>query len=97
MFSVNKIPYQGSTMVNMCDLELVGTKVSEGKLELKITKEYFGQNLVNEDEATHLLNSCFVANLVGRRIVNKALRMKIASDLSVRTISEIPFLMIYRF
>jgi len=97
MFAVNKITYQGSTMVNICDQELVGTKISDGKLEIKLTKEYFGQNLVNEDEAIHLLNSCFIANLVGRRIVNQALRMKIAFDPSVRTISDIPFLMIYRF
>jgi hypothetical protein len=97
MFAVRKINYQGSIMVNICDQELVGTKVSEGKLEVKITKDYFGQQLVSEDEAVDLLKSCAVANLVGKRIVNKAVGMKLASSLSVRTISDIPFLMIFKF
>ncbi|MFQ5940208.1 MAG: DUF424 domain-containing protein [Nitrososphaerales archaeon] len=97
MFAVSKINYQDSIMVNICDHELVGTKVSEGKLEVRITKDYFGQQIVNEDEVTDLLRSCVVANLIGERIVNKAVRMNLASELSVRTISDIPFLMIFKF
>lgn len=97
MFTVRKINYQGSIMVNICDQELVGTKVNEGQLEVEITPDYFGQQLVSEDEATELLGTCSVANLVGKRIVDKALRMKLASGLGVRTISDIPFLMIFKF
>ncbi len=97
MFAVRKINYQGSMMVNICDQELIGTKVSEGKLEVKITKGYFGQQVVSEEEAVDLLSSCSVANLVGKRIVDKAVRMKLASSLSVRTISDVPFLMVFKF
>lgn len=89
--------YQGSVMVNMCDEELVGSKVSEGKLEIKITKDYFGQEVVEEREAAELLYACSIANLVGERIVDKAVDMKMASKLSVRMINGVPFLMIYKF
>jgi len=84
-------------MVNICDEELVDNKVSEGKLEINITRDYFGQQMVEEDEAAELLHSCTIANLVGKRIVNKAVGMKLASGLSVRTISGVPFLMIFKF
>ena len=97
MFAVRKINYQGSMMVNICDHELVGTKVSEGKLEVKITKDYFGQQIVGEDEVADLLSSCSTANLVGKKIVEKAVTMKLASKLSVRTISDVPILMIFKF
>lgn len=96
MFAVRKINYQGSMMVNICDHELVGMKVSEGKLEVKITKNYFGQQIVGEDEVADLLSSCSTANLVGKKIVEKAVTMKLASKLSVRTISDVPFLMIFK-
>jgi len=96
-FAVRTINYQGSVMVNICDEELVGTKVNEGKLEIKITRDYFGQQIIEENEAEDLLSSCSVANLVGKRIVDKAVGMKLASNLSVRKISGVPFLMIFKF
>jgi len=96
-FAVRTINYQGSVMVNICDEELMGTKVSEGKLEIKITRDYFGQQIIEEKEAEDLLSSCSVANLVGKRIVDKAVGMKLASNLSVRKISGVPFLMIFKF
>jgi len=84
-------------MVNICDEELMGSKVSEGKLEINIKQDYFGQQMVEEREAAELLRSCSIANLVGERIVGKAVQMKLASNLSVRNISGVPFLMIFKF
>jgi len=96
-FGVRRINYQGSVMVNICDEELMGSKISEGKLELNITRDYFGQQMVEEETAAELLHSCAIANLVGERIVSKAVEMKLASNLSIRTISGVPFLMIFKF
>jgi hypothetical protein len=96
-FAVRKINYQGSVMINICDEELIDRKVSEGKLEINITKDYFGQQMVEENEAAELLHSCAIANLIGERIVGKAVGMKLASSMSVRTISGVPFLMIFKF
>ena len=96
-FAVRTINYQGSVMVNICDEELMGTKLNEGKLEIKIMRDYFGQQIIDENEAADLLSSCSIANLVGKRIVDKAVGMKLASNLSVRKISGVPLLMIFKF
>ncbi len=96
-FAVRKTKHEGSFMVNICDEELIGNRIREGELEVNISRDYFGQELVDEKEAVALLGSCSVANLVGERIVNKAVGMKMASDLSVRFISGVPFLMIFKF
>ncbi len=84
-------------MVNICDEELVGRKITEGNLEINITKDYFGQEIVKENEVAELLRTCAIANLVGKRTVDKAVTMKMASSLSIRTISGVPFLMIFKF
>jgi len=97
MFAVRKINYQGSMMINICDKELVGMKVVDGNLEVNITKDYFEQQVLGEEEVAALLKTCSVANLVGKRIVNKAVEMKLASSISVRNISDVPFLMIFKF
>lgn len=96
-FAVRRTNYQGSMMVNICDEELIGNSVSEGELEISITKDYFAQQMIEEEEAAGLLRSCAIANLVGQRIVKKAVGMKLAPSMSVRTISGVPFLMIFKF
>lgn len=96
-FAVRKTKYQGSVMVNICDVELVGNKISEGNLQINLSRDYFAQEMVDEQQAHDLLRSCSIANLVGERIVEKAIGMKMASDLSVRMISGVPFLMIFKF
>jgi hypothetical protein len=47
--------------------------------------------------AQELLKKCDIANLVGSRIVNHAIQLKMAKEVSIRRISGVPFLMIYKF
>jgi len=42
-FSVRTAEYKGNVLVNICDEELIGRTVIEGKLKMHISKEfYFG-------------------------------------------------------
>ncbi len=86
-------------MVDICDLDLIGTKLQEDgrRLVINLTKEYFQQQVIGTEQAADLLKNCAIANLVGDRIVGQALRMKMAKELSVRRISGVPFLMIFKF
>ncbi len=83
-------------MINICDEELIGSKIKEGNLEVDISKDYFHERIGDED-AIALLRSCSIANLVGKRIVSKALEMRLASPQSVRYIAGVPFLMLFKF
>ena len=40
--------YQDSTMINMCDVELIGMKLEQGDLVIDISKEYFQQEIIEE-------------------------------------------------
>jgi hypothetical protein len=84
-------------MINICDLELVGMKIEQDSLVIKLSKEYFQQEVIEDLAAQKLLMSCTIANLVGHRIVDHAIRLKLAKQESIKTISGVPFLMIYKF
>jgi hypothetical protein len=91
-----RINYEGSLMINICDAELIDSKIKEGELEIVISKEYFNE-FIDEQEAVRLLKACSIANLVGKSIVGKALELRLASPYSVRYIAGVPFLMIFKF
>jgi uncharacterized protein len=88
--------YQGSVMLSICDLELVGITLRDGELSINLSKEYFQEQVIGEQQAIGLLKACSIANLVGGRIV-APLNLRLANEVSVKRISGIPFLMIYKF
>ena len=96
-YALRTMRYEGSTMVNICDIELVGTKLEQGEIVVNLTKEYFQEEIIEESKAENLLKTCSVANLVGQRIVNKAITLRLAKEISIKRISGIPFLMIFKF
>lgn len=89
--------YQGSNMISICDLELVGKTLTDGELVVNLSKEYFQEQIIEESQAPELLKSCSIANLVGARIVDLAIGLRLANQSGVKHISGIPFLMIYKF
>ena len=96
-YALRMSKYQGSTMVSICDLDLVGAELKQDNIVINITKEYFEQEIVEETEAKELLKSCSIANLVGERIVKNAIDLRLAKELSIKRISGVPFLMIFKF
>jgi hypothetical protein len=97
VYAARTTPYQGSLMIDICDLDLVGRKLEQNGLVINITKEYYQQQVVEASQAGELLTKCAIANLVGKKIVGQALKMKLAKEASVKKISGVPFLMIFKF
>ncbi|MGY8729460.1 MAG: DUF424 domain-containing protein [Nitrosopumilus sp.] len=92
-FSVRTSNYEKNTMVNMCDAELIGTDVVE--LKIHISENYYGKELVDKDKAVSLLQSASIMNLVGKETISLAIDLGIGSESGVKTISDIPFLIIF--
>jgi hypothetical protein len=84
-------------MVNICDEELLGLTVKGDKLEMYISKEYFGGDLINLDEALKLIRKSQIINLAGTRIVKYTLEANLASKLAVKRVGSTSFLMIFKF
>lgn len=84
-------------MVDICDLDLIGNKLEQDGLVINLTREYYQQEVIGQPHAQELLQRCDIANLVGDKIVRQAIDLKLAKEISIRKISGVPFLMIYKF
>lgn len=96
-FSVHSIAWKNASIVNVCDKELIGRTLVEGKLKMHISKDFFGGELVGEEEATKIIKDSAMISLAGKRSVGIALANKLGSPQAVREIEGVPFLMIYKF
>jgi len=94
-YSVRISDYQKNTMLNMCDAELVGKEVVDGELKIHISENYYGKQIVEKDEATSMLKSASILNLVGKETISLAIDLGIGSKDGVKIISNIPFLIIF--
>lgn len=96
-FSVRTTEYKGNVLVNICDEELIGRTVAEGRLEIHISKEFYFGEVVGAGEALKLIRTCAVVNLAGRRSVSLAVENGMGAREAIREIEGVPFLMIYKF
>jgi uncharacterized protein len=96
-YALRSTRYHNSIMIDICDLQLIGRRLEEEGLIINLSKEYYQQEIIEQSRARDLLKVCEIANLVGKQIVEQALEMRMAKQGSIRMISGIPFLMIYRF
>ena len=94
-FSVRTTNYQKQSMLNICDAELLGKKIIEGDLTMHISENYYGERFVEKDEAESLLNSSSIINMAGKETVSLALKLGIGSENAVKTVSGVPFLIIF--
>ena len=83
-------------MLNMCDSELLGKTISNGKTVMKINKNYYHDEFVEQEEAKELLKKSNNVNLVGNESILLSVNLGIGSQQSVKLIDGIPFLIIIK-
>ncbi len=96
-FSVRTAEYKGTILVNICDEELVGRTVAEGKLRVHLSKEFYSGEVIDMGEALRLIRTCSIVNLAGSRSVALAVDNMVGAPEAIREIEEVPFLMVYKF
>ncbi len=96
-YALRKIKYQETQMVNICDLNLIGKEINQGDYNISISRDYFYSEEITKEDAIKILKSSSIINLVGKDIVDLALSLNLAKKNSVKTIENIPFLMIFKF
>ena len=96
-FIARQIKWQNATLLNICDEELLGQTVKGDKVDMLISREYFGGEKVSESQAIAMVKNSSIINLAGSRIVNKVVDAQLASKLAVKNVGSVSFLMIYKF
>ena len=95
-FSVRVTDYQKNVMLNICDVELLGRNIVQDEFNMNISKSYYGEKLVEKDEATILLKKSSIINMVGKETVSLSIKLGIGSETGIKTISDIPFLIVFK-
>ncbi len=95
-FSVRVSNYQKNTMLNICDAELLGKKIIQDELNMHISESYYGEKLVEKEEAKSLLKNSSIINMVGKETVSLSLELGIGSENGIKTISDVPFLIVFK-
>ena len=96
-FAVRVVNQQNNRLLNICDAELVGRVLKQSDLEVKISKSYYGDHIIDEKEAESLLRSSSIINMAGRKIIDLSIKIGVGTAKGVKEIEGIPFLIIFKF
>ena len=96
MFSARLINHKDTSMLNICDADLLGRTLNKGNLTLKISEEYYGEKVVEKEEAESLLKESSSINMVGKEIISLSTDIGVGSQEGVKEIDGIPFLIVFK-
>ena len=96
MFSARLINHNDTSMLNICDTELLGKTLNRGSFTLKISEKYYGEKVVEKEEAESLLKESHNINMVGKEIISLSTDIGVGSQEGVKEIDGIPFLIVFK-
>lgn len=92
-FIIRIIRVDRGFLIAGCDEELLGKKFTEGKKQIDLTSNFYeGEKYSDKDynKVLNLMKNAYIINIVGRRIVDLALKNKIIDSNRVLFISGVP-------
>jgi len=96
-FAVRYMNYQHNRMLNICDAELVGRTFNKSDLSINISKSYYAERIIEENEAEQLLKNASIINMVGKKTIALSVRIGIGTTKGVKEIDGVPFLLVFKF
>jgi len=94
-FAVRVSDYQKKMMLNICDADLLGKKITQDDLTMHISESYYGERFVDEEEAESLLKTSSIINMAGAETVSLSIKLGVGSENGVKKVSGVPFLIIF--
>lgn len=79
-----------NVLLCMCDTEILGRTLREGKIVFCVKENFYKGTRVNVDEAVSLIESSTVVNMVGKNVVKKAIEKGYVHPEAVLEIEGIP-------
>ncbi len=96
LFSVRVATNGNNRMLNICDAPLLGKELSKDDLTIKINRNYYGERVVEKNEAMNLMKSHSIINMVGKETVSMCIDLGIGSKQGVKEINDVPFLLVFK-
>ena len=95
-FSVKVTDHQKNLVLNICDIDLLGKNIVEDQLNMNISKSYYGQKIIEHEEAKHLLKNASIINMVGKDTVSLSIELGVGSESAIKLVDGIPFLIVFK-
>ena len=95
-FSVKITDHQKNTMLNICDVELLGKNIVQDEMNINISKSYYGEKLIEKEEAKMLMEKSSIINMVGKETTSLSIDLGIGSENGIKLIDNIPFLIVLK-
>ncbi len=101
MIYVKTYPTDNGYIVAMCDKDLLGKTLSEGKIHLELARyaSFYKGDLVSADDAKREMGKIkrlYTANIVGKDAVGVFIELGLAEKGDVKMVSGVPFLQVYQ-
>ena len=92
MVKVHEIERYGikEVLVALCDPELIGKRLREGEVEFYVNPRFYGGELIEEEKVKEHLGNATIANIIGKKSVELAMRLGFIDGENVMMIKGIP-------
>jgi hypothetical protein len=88
--------YDGSSVVAVCDKELLNRKLRQGEIELHISEHFYGTTPADDNEVSEALTCADNVNIIGERAVAIAVNLGLVERSGCLIIEGIPHAQIIR-
>ena len=85
-------------IIAMCDEELLGKVIKEGKIEIDLDKyaSFYKGELIKEEDVEGLFDEILYANIIGERSTKIIIQKGLAKEEEVKKVAGIPFVQIFK-
>ena len=87
---VNVKKVGGNVVLAMCDREVLGKTLREGKIVFHVKEEFYKGGLVTVEEAVDMIDNSTIVNMVGKCCVEKAIKRGYVHPQAVLNIEGVP-------
>ena len=86
-----------NVLLAICDEELLGKTLREGKIVFKISEDFYKGNKISIDQAVSMIENSTIINIIGNECVKKAIENGFVHPEAVLKIEGISHVQIMKF
>ena len=79
-----------NVLLALCDCEILGRKLREGKIVFHVKEEFYKGAKVSIEEAIEIIENSTIVNMIGKNVVKKAIERGYVHPEAVLNIDGIP-------
>ncbi|MGB9732409.1 MAG: DUF424 family protein [Candidatus Micrarchaeia archaeon] len=98
MIYFKRYPTEHGYIIAMCDEELIGKVIKEGKIEIDLEKyaNFYKGELLKEEEIEISPDEIYSANIIGERSAKIIVKKGLAKEEEIKKVAGIPFVQIFK-